>query len=137
MWGVVALVRAISVFTSDPVPQSVRNPSVGTVDASSYIKGGQVTADGLLTDNTAIEIPVCLGKGHRQITATASDASVGSPLYVSVTLRNRIGRLLDVLSDTRAGVHRRRTRSHGSARCAAVDGREDLLLRPAGTWSVG
>ena len=92
VWGVVALVRAvIGVFTSDPVPQSsTQSVQSGTVDASGYtLKGGQeVTADGLLTDGTAIEIPVCLDKDIA-VTATASDASVGSPLYVSVTLENR------------------------------------------------
>ena len=89
VWGVVALVRAvIGVFTSDPVPQSsTQSVQSGTVDASGYtLKGGQeATADGLLTDGTAIEIPVCLDKDIA-VTATASEASVGSPLYVSVTL---------------------------------------------------
>ena len=108
------------------------------MDASGYtLKGGQeVTADGLLTDGTAIEIPVCLDKDIA-VTATASDASVGSPLYVSVTLENR-GSVACSTSLTRfnlavtTGDHQ----VYDSSRCAdSQQSSTTLLLRPGGTWS--
>ena len=140
VWGVVALVRAvIGVFTSDPVPQSsTQSVQSGTVDASGYtLKGGQeVTADGLLTDGTAIEIPVCLDKDIA-VTATASDASVGSPLYVSVTLENRGSVACSTsLSNYTLQVSTGGHQVYDSARCAADDeSAKTLLLRPTGTWS--
>lgn len=140
VWGVVALVRAvIGVFTSDPVPQSsTQSVQSGTVDASGYtLKGGQeVTADGLLTDGTAIEIPVCLDKDIA-VTATASDASVGSPLYVSVTLENRGSVACSTsLSNYTLQVSTGSHQVYDSARCAADDeSAKTLLLRPTGTWS--
>ena len=140
VWGVVALVRAvIGVFTSDPVPQSsTQSVQSGTVDASGYtLKGGQeATADGLLTDGTAIEIPVCLDKDI-DITATASEASVGSPLYVSVTLENRGSVACSTsLSNYTLQVSTGGHQVYDSARCAADDeSAKTLLLRPTGTWS--
>ena len=92
VWGVVALVRAIvGTLTPDPVPQSApQSVQSGTVDASGYtLKGGQeVTADGLLTNGTSIEIPVCLEKDIA-VTSQASAATAGSTMYVQVTLENR------------------------------------------------
>ena len=140
VWGVVALVRAvIGVFTSDPVPQSsTQSVQSGTVDASGYtLKGGQeATADGLLTDGTAIEIPVCLDKDIA-VTATASEASVGSPLYVSVTLENRGSVACSTsLSNYTLQVSTGGHQVYDSARCAADDeSAKTLLLRPTGTWS--
>ena len=140
VWGVVALVRAvIGVFTSDPVPQSsTQSVQSGTVDASGYtLKGGQeATADGLLTDGTAIEIPVCLDKDIA-VTAKASEASVGSPLYVSVTLENRGSVACSTsLSNYTLQVSTGGHQVYDSARCAADDeSAKTLLLRPTGTWS--
>lgn len=140
VWGVVALVRAIAgVLTPDPVPQSApQSVQSGTVDASGYtLKGGQeVTADGLLTNGTSIEIPVCLEKDIA-VTSQASEASAGSTMYVQVTLENRGAvACATSLSDYTLQVSTGGQQVYDSARCEVdEEDSKTLLLRPSSTWS--
>ena len=88
VWGAVSAVRALLTGSPpDPQPQSAAQS--GT-DASGYPLGAdqRATADGIVTGDTTVDIPVCL-EPNLEVRATASDATSGQAVPIDVSLRNR------------------------------------------------
>ena len=136
VWGAVSAVRALLTGSPpDPQPQSAAQS--GT-DASGYPLGAdqRATADGIVTGDTTVDIPVCL-EPNLEVRATASGATSGQAVPIDVSLRNRGSVACRVgLSSLAVTITTGNLTVYDSAACdQGAESEQVLLLSPDRTWS--
>lgn len=136
VWGAVSAVRALLTGSPpDPQPQSAAQS--GT-DASGYPLGAdqRATADGIVTGDTTVDVPVCL-EPNLVVRATASGATSGQAVPIDVSLRNRGSVACRVgLSSLAVTITTGNLTVYDSAACdQGAESEQVLLLSPDRTWS--
>ncbi|WP_243442318.1 hypothetical protein [Schaalia georgiae] len=136
VWSAVSVVKALLAGSPpDPQPQSA---SQSGADASGYPLGAdqRATADGIVTGNATVDVPVCL-EANLEVRATASDATSGQAVPIGVSLRNRGGVACRVgLSSLAVRITTGDLTVYDSAACEqGAESEQVLLLSPDRTWS--